>query len=131
MVFCCTLIFKWPCFSLYLYHLIVNRCCKDLKKKKNELELWSLRQFSLFINMCIVINVLFLGVLCISEHVQYLNIKVYKILKIQQIIDVLTKPSKWKMPTFQKKIKTEYFLFQKRCQPNKDTNNLLKCTLLM
>jgi len=81
--------------------------------------------------MCIVINVLFLGVLCISEHVQYLNIKVYKILKIQQIIDVLTKPSKWKMPTFQKKIKTEYFLFQKRCQPNKDTNNLLKCTLLM
>ena len=32
----------------------------------------------------------------------------------QNNVAVLTKSRKWKMPTFQEKVKTEYFLFQKR-----------------
>ena len=43
---------------------------------------------------------------------------------IVHIFAVLTKPRKWKMPTFQEEVKTDYCLFQKR-DANQITRNLV------
>ena len=51
----------------------------------------------------------------------YMSIHVIYEYYIQYIVAVLTKPRKWKMPTFQEKVKTKYLFVPKtRCQPNKD-----------